>query len=93
MPGSKHTFYWGGIYDDSQFLFRFRDGFFVRDNRFLIISFPPGLHTFFASYGSHPEDDEKVAISVEAGKHYFVRARSETTGIVIINFEKGVSMR
>src|SRR5689334_2195332 len=53
LPGSKHGFFYGSIYDSNQRLVVFHDGFIAKNNRFIVFKLAPGPHTFSASYGSH----------------------------------------
>lgn len=89
LPGAKHGIFYGRIYDGNQFLLSFRDGVFVKNNRFVVMSLAPGLHTFSASYSSHPAKNSKFTIMLESGKNYFLRAQSESSGIFVLEFEKG----
>ncbi len=89
LPGSKNGIYYGGVFDGNQLLFRFRDGLFVKFHRFITLSVPPGLHTFSASFGKHPAKNSQLRLSLDAGRQYYVRARSESSGILVVEIEKG----
>jgi hypothetical protein len=88
-PGAKHGLFYGRIYDGDHLLFSFRDGFFVKNNRFITLKLPGGPHTFAASYGKDPSKSSQFPIVLETGKSYFVRAQSESKGILIVEVEQG----
>jgi hypothetical protein len=81
IPGTVHDMYFGGIFDGSQGLFSFRDGFLAHNNRFLSLRFAPGAHTFGASNGKRPEPRETLVVDLKAGEHYFIRAQGEPKGV------------
>jgi hypothetical protein len=89
LPGNKHSLFAGNIYDGSKLLFGFRDGFFIRDNRFVILKLTPGVHTFTASHRKFSSKDGSLTIDLEPGKSYFLRAQSHSNGIVAVEFDKG----
>ena len=89
LPGSNHGIYFGCIYDGTQRLACFQDGFFIKNNRYIVFQLPPGPHTFSASYGKHPAKNSQFPIQLDAGKNYFLRAQSESRGIIEIEFERG----
>jgi len=92
LPGTKNGIFWGGIYDGDQRLFSFFErGVFnaVKNNRFVTLRMPAGNHNFSASYKKKPSDEQRVQIALESGKHYFFRAQSESSGVIVWEFEKG----
>lgn len=89
FPSSKHGVFDGHIFDGEQYVFSFRDGYFVRNNRFLAFRFSPGPHTFSASYANHPDPKREVTLTLEGGRTYFLRAQSEAGGIVALEMERG----
>jgi hypothetical protein len=89
LPGSNRGIFYGSIFDGNRRLFKFRDGFFVKNNRILIFHLAPGPHVFSASYGKHPSKKSQVVLTLESGKNYFLRAQSESRGVVEIEWERG----
>jgi hypothetical protein len=89
LPGTKNGIYFGGIYDGDQQLFSFYEGVAVKNNRFVTLQMPAGNHTFSASYKKKPSDEQHIQIALELGKHYFFRAQSESSGVIVWEFEKG----
>jgi hypothetical protein len=89
LPGSNRGIFYGSIFDGNHRLLNFREGFFVKNNRMLIFHLAPGLHIFSASYGKHPSKKSQVALTLEPGKNYFLRAQSESRGVVEIEWERG----
>ncbi|MBB5338150.1 hypothetical protein [Tunturiibacter gelidoferens] len=90
VPGTNTGIFYGSIYDGTQRLFPFHQGFsFAKNDRFATLNIPPGLHDFAAWYGSHPTSGHHLAITLEPGKQYFFRAQSESRGIVEIEIEHG----
>jgi hypothetical protein len=90
IPGAKHSAYAGNIFDGSERLFAFRDGFFQHNTRYLIFSLEPGPHTFGASNAQKPEARELLTVNLEAGHQYFIRAQGETAGVpAVLTIEHG----
>jgi len=89
LPGSNRGIFYGNIFDGNRRLFKFRDGFFVKNNRMLIFNLAPGPHIFSASYGKHPSKKSQVVLTLESDKNYFLRAQSESRGVVEIEWERG----
>jgi hypothetical protein len=89
VPGTNDGIFYGCIYDGNERLGCFRDGFFVRNNRFAVFDLAPGVHTFSASYGKHPAKNSQTTVLLEKGKHYFFRAQSESRGVIEIEWERG----
>jgi hypothetical protein len=89
IPGTKNGIYYGGIYDGDQCLLSFYEGVAVKNNRFVTLKMPAGNHNFSASYKKKPSDEQRVQIALEPGKHYFFRAQSESSGVIVWEFEKG----
>ncbi len=89
MPGTRTGVFYGQVFDSKSPLLSFREGFFKKNN--LVVSFAllSGPHTFWASYGKTPAHGGKLALTLEAGKNYFIRAESESRGIGLVEFEKG----
>src|ERR1700720_2290502 len=87
LPGTKNGIYFGGIYDGDHQLFSFYEGVAVKNNRFVTLQMPAGNHNFSASYKKKPSDEQQIAL--EPGKHYFFRAQSESSGVIVWEFEKG----
>jgi hypothetical protein len=85
LPGSKHgVFAHGAIFDGEQRLA------VLRRRKFVTIRFAPGEHIFSASYsGKHPATNSHLSLTLEPEKNYFVRAESESKGIVVVEFQKG----
>jgi len=84
LPGAKHGIFNGVIFDGQQRIA------LIRRHRFLTLRFSPGQHVFSASYkGKHPAENSQFPIVLEEGKHYFIRAESESSGVLIVEFEKG----
>jgi hypothetical protein len=88
-PGSKHGIYYGAIYDGDKMLVSFREGFVVKNNRFATFKLSAGVHSFSASYTKHPSKDHTLQIELTAGQPYFIRAQSESSGILIVEVEHG----
>lgn len=89
VPGTHTGLFYGQVFDGKSRLFSFQEGFLVKNNLVISFALPAGAHTFWASYGKTPAHGGKLAITLEAGKNYFVRAESEYRGAVILEFEKG----
>jgi hypothetical protein len=89
LPGTKNGIYFGKIYDGDQQLFSFYEGVAVKNNRFVTLQMPAGNHNFSASYKKKPSDEHRIQIELEPGKHYFFRAQSESSGVIVWEFEKG----
>ena len=84
VPGSKHGYFMGVIFDGQQSLAH------LRRHRFMTMRFSPGEHVFSASSsGKHPADNSQLSLKLEEGKSYFIRAESESRGIYIVQSEKG----
>ena len=84
VPGSKHGLFGGNIFDGNQ-----RIGFIWR-NRYVAVTLAPGTHDFSASLSSkHPAENSHASFVLEANKTYFIRAQSESYGIVIIGSSRG----
>jgi hypothetical protein len=84
VPGSKHGYFMGVIFDGQQNLG------YLRRHRFMTMRFSPGEHIFSASYsGKHPAENSQLSLKLEEGKNYFIRAESESRGIYIVDSEKG----
>lgn len=90
LPGTKSGIYFGPVYDGTERLFTFQTGFIQKTNRFITMSFPPGLHTFSAHYGKNAGPGSTVSITLEPGKHYFLSAKSGSRGVVVVEFERGL---
>jgi hypothetical protein len=89
VPGTKNGVYWGSVFDGDERLLTFKDGFFFKNNRFTVLRLPPGTHTFSASYNSHPSKDHSFSIDLKAGENYFIRAQSESSGVIVVDVEHG----
>jgi hypothetical protein len=89
VPGTHTGLFYGQVFDGKSRLFSFREGFYVKNNLLISFALQSGPHTFFASYGKTPAHGGKVDLVLEAGKHYFIRAASESKGVVLVEFEKG----
>jgi hypothetical protein len=92
LPGTNHGIYWGCIYDGNVRLNCFREQKVfsqIKNNRFAVYHFAPGVHVFSASYGKHPSKRSEFSIELDPGKHYYLRAQSESRGIVEIEWEYG----
>jgi hypothetical protein len=89
VPGTNHGIFYGCIYDGAQRIACFRDGLFMKNNRFVVFRLAAGLHTFSASYSKHPAKNSQFAIQVEPGKNLFLRVQSESRGVIGIEFERG----
>ncbi len=83
MPGGNDIFS-GIILDGSQKLFRFHDGHFLHNNRFLTLRFTPGQHIFAASYGVKPKPSETLSMELKSGKRYLIWAGGNTKGVPTI---------
>jgi hypothetical protein len=81
MPGTKHDIYIGRVFDGSQELFRFVDGFFAHNNRYITLRLASGPHTFGASNAKRPEARETLQLDLKAGERYFIRAQGESKGV------------
>ncbi len=88
VPGTKHGMFFGAIYDGAVKLTGFAEGFVEKNNRFITIHLPVGRHEFTATNSKHPGKEAKVPIVLEAGKQYFFRTQNESSGIVLIEWEK-----
>ncbi len=89
LPGSNHGIFFGNIFDGTHRLFKFRDSFFAKNDRMLIFHLAPGPHAFSASYSSYPPKKPQVELTLEPGKNYFMRALSESRGVIEIEWERG----
>jgi hypothetical protein len=90
MPGAKHGVFGGAIYDGKERLFLFLESrFHVVNNRRLILAVPAGKHQFSASYSDPDQKDIPPAIELSAGQHYYFRALSESSGVFVVEWEKG----
>jgi hypothetical protein len=84
VPGTKHNFFMGVIFDGQQSLGN------LRLHRFMTIRFPAGQHVFSASSsGKHPAENSQLTLNLEGGKNYFIRAESEPRGIYLVYSDKG----
>jgi hypothetical protein len=84
VPGSKHGYFAGVVFDGQQSLG------YLRRHRFMTLRFPAGEHVFSGSYsGKHPAENSQLSLKLEEGKSYFIRAESESRGIYIVDSEKG----
>ncbi|MDQ2833874.1 MAG: hypothetical protein M3Y50_09050 [Acidobacteriota bacterium] len=90
LPGTDTGIFYGSIYDGTQQLFPFHQGFsFAKNDRFATLSIASGPHDFAAWYGGHPTSGHHLALILEPGMQYFFRAQSESRGIVEIEIEHG----
>lgn len=89
VPGTKSGIFSGGIYDGDQQLFSFFEGKIIKNNRFVTLQMPAGNHNFSASYKKNPSNEKHIQIALEPGKHYFFRAQSKSSGVIVWEFEKG----
>jgi hypothetical protein len=89
IPGTKNGVFWGKLYEGKNALLNFRQGFPAENNLIVAIAFEPGPHTFSAGYPTMPTKHGQVSLTLEPNKTYFVRAESESEGIVLVEFEKG----
>lgn len=92
LPGTDHGVFYGCIYDAGIRLGCFRHGNLfsqVKFDRFGVFHFPPGPHVFSASYGKHPAKRSQLHLILDSGQNYYLRAQSESRGIVEIEFETG----
>ncbi len=90
LPGTNHGIFYGCVYDGTEQLACFRDGFFIKNNRFIVFRLPAGSHTFSASYsGKHPAKNSQMPMQLEGGKTYFLRAQSESRGVIEIEWDRG----
>jgi hypothetical protein len=72
MPGTKHNFFMGVIFDGQQNLG------FLRLHRFMTMRFPAGEHVFSASESQkHPAENSRLVLNLEPGKNYFIAAEDE----------------
>ena len=88
LPGSKHGVFYGGIYDHDERLVVFHEGLIIKNNRFLTLRLPAGPHEFVASNAKRPGNEVSIPITLEPGKQYFFRAQNESSGIILVEFEK-----
>lgn len=92
LPGTNTGIFYGSVYDGTQRIFAFHQGFFSpapKNDRFVTLAMPAGPHDFAAWYGRHPTSGQHLAVTLEPGQQYFFRAQSESRGIVEIEFEHG----
>lgn len=89
MPGTKHGVFFGGIYDGDQAIVYFHEGFVVKNDRFVTFHLPAGDHDFSASYSKRPAKEHHIRVALEPGHHYFFRASSESSGVIVVESEKG----
>jgi len=90
LPGTNTGIFYGAIYDGAQQLFPFHEVFStLKNDRFVTLNMPPGAHDFAAWYGKHPTRGHHLAVTIEPEKQYFLRAQSESRGIVEIEIEHG----
>lgn len=89
FPVEKRGIFFGDVYDGDQRLVSFRTGFIAKDNRFATFSLTPGPHIFSATYDGHPSKKHPFPMTLEAGKQYFIRVRSQVTELVVIEFIEG----
>jgi len=88
LPGTKHGIFYGSIFDGNQRLVTFYEGVFIKNGRFLTVHLPVGEHNFIATNSKQPKNEQRNPTLLEAGKHYFFRAQNESSGIVILEWEK-----
>ena len=89
LPGDKRGVFFGSIYDHDQFLFLFQEhGFEKNQHRFVTMSISPGDHDFVAAYGKDSSQGAYVRFTAEAGKNYFLRANSESLGVLVVGSVK-----
>jgi hypothetical protein len=87
VPGTKSGIFYGKLYDGKKELLNFRQGFFPEKSTVVALAFEPGPHTFSAGYAAMPHG--KLSLILEPNKTYFVRAESESKGVVVVEIEKG----
>jgi len=85
LPGLKHSSFNGAIFDGERRLA------VLRHNRFVTLRLPTGQHLFSASYtGKHPADNSQLTLVLAKGAQYFIRVESESRGVVVVDFPKGL---
>jgi hypothetical protein len=85
IPGIKHGYFDGAIFDGQQRVAAIRHG------RFFTMHFPPGHQVFSASLsGKHPATYSQLELDLVENGQYFIRAVSESRGVVIVDFPKGI---
>ena len=89
FPVEKRGVFYGSVYDGNQPLVDFDAGFFPKDNRFATFSLPPGPHVFSATYDAHPSKKHPYPLTLEAGKQYFLRVRSQGTQLIVLTLIDG----
>jgi hypothetical protein len=92
LPGTDHGIYYGCIYDGAVRLNCFKESKLfaqVRNNRFVVFHLPPGPHVFSASYGRKPSKRSQLAIDLIGGQNYYLRAQSESRGVLEVEWEYG----
>lgn len=90
VPGTTSGIFWGKLYEDKEQLLNFRERYpFNKKNLIVALAFKPGPHTFAAGYPTMPTSHGALALNLEQGKTYFVRAESKSEGIGIVEVEKG----
>jgi hypothetical protein len=73
VPGTKHSPFFGRVFDGDRLLFRFQAK--------TIVSFtlPAGTHTFSAGYGKTPPRKDNLPITLQPGRAYRIRVQSESS--------------
>lgn len=77
VPGTKHSLFFGRVFDGQQLLFSFHAKSIVS------FTLPAGSHTFSAGYGKKPPRDDNLSITLQPGNTYMLRAQSEASANLI----------
>jgi hypothetical protein len=88
LPGSNHGIFYGKVFSGENALFSFFVPFALKNNQVISFHFPPGAYAFSASYGKHAPQ-KRISLTLNPGDRYFLRAQSESRGVVEIEFERG----
>lgn len=89
VPGTKNGIFLGSIFDGDQRLFSFYEGFVGKNDRFVTLTMPAGIHNFSASSGKSSRKEKHVTVNLEPNKRYYFRAQNESKGVIVWESEKG----
>ncbi len=73
VPGTKHSLFFGRVFDGQQLLFSFHAKSIVS------FTLPAASHTLSAGYGKKPPRNDTLSITLQPGNTYMLRAQSEAS--------------
>jgi hypothetical protein len=77
VPGTKHSLFFGRVFDGQQLLFSFHAKSIVS------FTLPAGSHTFSAGYGKKQPRNNNLSVTLQPGNTYMLRAQSEASANLI----------